>query len=434
MKILLTTEFIDNLPNPEKRLDIYDTEIKGLQLRVSPNGSKSFAVKYRAAGAMPVRKTLGSYPTITLARARKLAKPITGKAAEGIDVVAVEKKAKAEAERAILDRMDSLATEYFADAAIGTHRKNGRAKKPKELKREKDVWENWLKPVFGKRSVASIMRREVLDFVAKMTRIAASRGRKSHALISQLFSYAVLKDIVPANITFGIPVVIPDARERVLTDAEMRIIWRAFEQPADAGSNQSIAMALAQRFEAVTLQRIGQVLLMKWTDIDFAERLWKCPAGTMKKSRTHLVPLSDLALHLLNDAERMIGDATYVFASPATDESTPMRVDASSRAFERMMTRLGIDDAQQHDFRTTGTTTMAGKLDVSEFIAGKVLSHAKGGSGNRNSVTSVHYNMYEYLSEKTVALGKWGDYLTALVSESNVIPFPAMPAKRAATI
>jgi hypothetical protein len=95
------------------------------------------------------------------------------------------------------------------------------------------------------------------------------------------------------------------------------------------------------------------------------------------------------------------------------------------------MKRLGIEDAQQHDFRTTGTTTMAGKLDVSEFIAGKVLSHAKGGGGNRNSVTSVHYNMYEYLKEKTEALAKWGDYLTALVDDkSNVIPFPAAPAAR----
>ena len=235
-----------------------------------------------------------------------------------------------------------------------------------------------------------------------MTKVAGSRGRKCHALVSQLFSYAVLKDIVPANIALGIPVVIPGERERVLTDDEVRTIWRALDNPGAVGSNQSVAMSLAQKFLASTAQRSGQVLAMKWTEIDFAERVWKCPASIMKKSRAHLVPLSDLALQILHEADQSIGDDTYVFASPETRQ--PMRVDASSRAFARLTARIGIEDAALHDFRRTATTAMTGRLDVPEFIAGKVMSHGKDG----RNVTAKHYNMHEYLPEKAEALGEVG--------------------------
>ncbi len=323
----LTPDIINALePDASKRLEIIDDDTEGLWLRITPSGVKTWVVRYRAkGGGTTQRKTLGRASKIGLARARTMAKAVIGDAARGIDVIAVEKAAKVEADRASKDRLDVLAMDYFADAKRGTHRARSRPKKPKELKREQDVYDKCIKPVFGQRAISSITRRDVVDFVARMTKIAGSRGRKCHALISQLFSYAVMKDIVPANIAFGVPVVIPGERERTLTDPELRTIWRALDSPGSVGSNQSIEMALAQQFLAVTAQRSGQVLAMQWSEIDFAERVWKCPAGIMKKSRTHLVPLSGLALAILHDADRMIGDNTFVFASPETGHADACR-------------------------------------------------------------------------------------------------------------
>ena len=78
-----------------------------------------------------------------------MARAVTGDAAKGVDVVVVEKVAKAEAERASKDRLDVLAASYFADAKRGTHRARARPKKPKELKNEQDLYEKRIKPVFG---------------------------------------------------------------------------------------------------------------------------------------------------------------------------------------------------------------------------------------------------------------------------------------------
>ncbi len=61
---------------------------------------------------------------------------------------------------------------------------------------------------------------------------------------------------------------------------------------------------------------------------------------------------------------------------------------------------------------------MTGRLDVPEFIVGKVMSHGKDG----RNVTAKHYNMHEYMPEKADALAKWADLLTDLVADrSNVV-------------
>lgn len=423
----LTPEIIDNLPLPATRLDIPDDDQKGLQLRVTPTGAKTFRVRYYVNREARF-KTVGRYPTTTLTAARKFARSITGKAAEGVDVVGVEKKAKAETDRQAQENFDALAKEYFADCEIGMHRKKARPKSARVLRAERAVWTTRLSPLIGHRSVHDVRRKEIIDIVRKLTQISASAGRKGNALISQLYSYATKsRDILQAHIAQDIPVQNSEPRERVLTDAEVRTIWDALVNPGKIGSNISTSMTLALRFLMVTCQRSGQAMGMKWSEVDFEERVWKCPAGTMKKRRTHLVPLSDLALEILNEADRMVGGKVYVFESPET--GLGLRVDAASRAFgeDRLTGTLKITDAQIHDFRRTGTTGMTGRCGIDRAHAGKVISHVR--ENGRNDVTGRHYDMWEYLPEKTVALNRWAELLLTIVDPShkpgNVVPFRA---------
>ena len=165
---------------------------------------------------------------------------------------------------------------------------------------------------------------------------------------------------------------------------------------------------------------------MRWSEIDFAERVWKSPAPGMKKRRAHLVPLSDFALHILHTASKEICHPVYVFASAKTGK--PLGVTSASHAFgeERGLTRkLHIADAQIHDFRRTGTTAMTQRLDVPRFVAGKVLSHVRATSRGLRMLPAATTTCTILLPEKTEALVAWSSLLvTILTGPSNVIEMP----------
>jgi Arm DNA-binding domain len=79
---VLTDLGIKRQPLPEKRREIPDGKIAGLYLVLQPSGAKSWAVRYRANG-LPKKLTLGSYPTVDLAAARKRAQEALGDVAGG---------------------------------------------------------------------------------------------------------------------------------------------------------------------------------------------------------------------------------------------------------------------------------------------------------------------------------------------------------------
>ncbi|HEY3621591.1 MAG TPA: Arm DNA-binding domain-containing protein, partial [Roseiarcus sp.] len=89
---------IKSLPLPEKRREIPDDRITGLYLVHQPSGARSWAVRYRVDGA-PKKLTLGSYPAVDLATARKRAQEAIGEVASGVDPAA-RKMAAREARRA----------------------------------------------------------------------------------------------------------------------------------------------------------------------------------------------------------------------------------------------------------------------------------------------------------------------------------------------
>ena len=112
---------------------------------------KIWWLRYVAATGEHRRQPLGRYPDVTLARARLLARKAKRQVAEKIDVVGEEQKAKADAERQKLERLNVLAENYFADCARGTRKPRARAKAPRSIKEERNYWERDIKPAFGLR-------------------------------------------------------------------------------------------------------------------------------------------------------------------------------------------------------------------------------------------------------------------------------------------
>ncbi|MQV11225.1 tyrosine-type recombinase/integrase [Sinorhizobium meliloti] len=425
----LTADLLKNvMPEDGKdRLELRDNDEPGLLFRVTKSGARSWSIRYLNAAGEHRRKTIGPFPSVGLAKARELARKIKGEVASKVDVVGVEKQTKVEAQRRRMNRLSGLADAYFADAALGLHRASAKPKRKSTMDEEKRIYEKLVKPKFGDTPVADITRREVTDFVSKQTRVAKSTGRHCRNLLRQLLAYAVHKELIDHNPAHSIAVANSEPRERMLSDDELQSIWKACARPGRVeGLAMTEEMGLALRMALVTLQRGSEVVGMRWEEIDREARIWIIPAARMKGKRPHLVPLSDLAMSLLDEADELIGGKEYVFQSPRNGEQFAMDRRAFTRAMKRIVTALKIPRATPHDFRRAGASNLTSeRIGVPRFVVSQVIAHA-GDTGGAAAVTGLHYDLNDYLSEKRRALDAWANLLHAIVEgkerPGNVIP------------
>ncbi|RNC96341.1 MAG: site-specific integrase [Oricola sp.] len=406
------------MPEPGKRLELRDDDELGLIFRVTDTGRRSWSVRYRNQAGEHRRKSIGPYPAIGLARAREEARKIKGAVATGTDLVADARLKKAEAAARRLRTFEGLAEAYFEDAALGLHRTNARGpKRASTITEERRIFDKHIRKPFGALPVAEIKRADIQSLVTKLTRQATSNGRHARNVIRQLMSYALAKDLIEANPAHDIAVIVPQARERSFTDDELRLIWSASIAPADhPGVQLSLDMGAAIRMAMLTLQRGGEVIGMHWREIDLERRLWTIPADRMKGKRTHLVPLSEPALSILDALGERSGRSGFVFKSEANPDR-PMTRAALTRALKRMSKALGIEDARTHDFRRTGATNLTGeRIGIPRFIVSQVLAHS-GDTGGSAAVTGRHYDLNDYLADKRRALEAWAALLLTIVGE-----------------
>jgi integrase len=416
----LTADLLKTVvPEKGKRLELRDDDEPGLIFRVTDKGVRTWSVRYRNAAGQQRRKKLGSFPAIGLSRAREEARKAKGAVAGGTDPVAVDRAQRAEEERRKLNTLAGLAESYFAAAAEGLHRgARGRPKRQSTIGEERRVFEKLVKPAFGNDAVANITRAEIRDFVTRQGRRAKSTGRHCRNIIRQLMNYALREGVIDHNPALDIAVASSTARKRVLTAEELKAVWKACSAPDEVEDLAlSPLMGVALRMAAATLQRGGEVVGMRWREIDRSTKTWLIPAERMKGKRSHLVPLNELALSLLDEAASLNegNGSEFVFPSPRVDEDVHIDRRAFSRAMNRLVKVLKLQSATPHDLRRTGATAMMSEqLGVARFIVSQVLAHASD-TGGAAAVTAQHYDVNDYLSEKRKALEAWGQLLSATV-------------------
>lgn len=397
-------------PEAGKRLELRDDDEPGLIFRVTETGARTWSVRYRNAAGEQRRKALGAYPAITLSRAREEARKVKGAVASGHDVVGLDRAHRAAEANKRLSTMSGLADAYFADAARGLHRANARSpKRESTIKEERRIWDRLVAPRFGGAAVADMTRADIQTFVSKQTKAAPSNGRHCRTVIRQLLSYAVGKGMIDVNPAREVAAMMPKARERILTDVELRAFWNACDRfSAVDRLALSPEMGRALRFAAVSLQRGGEVVGMSWKEVDYRAKLWTIPAARMKGKRTHMVPLSNLAIELLDEARAEGTGEDFVFRAPRSGWHLDRH--AFSRAMNLLCVALELPSATPHDLRRTGATNLTSeRLKVPRFVVSRVLGHSSD-TGGAAVVTGV-YDLHDYLPEKRDALDKWGALL-----------------------
>ncbi len=380
MRKALNTKAIDALKPQAKRYEVHDLLCPGFSLRVFPTGRKVFNLKYRY-GLKQRRLVLGVYPRTTLAQAREKAIEALRIVDEGIDPAARRRQLGA--------RVEQVCEDFIRQYARPRNRSWKEAERI--LKRE-------FVAVHGQRDIRDVKRADILELMdGAIERGAAYQANRIHANLRKLFNWCVERGIVEASAVAGIrPQTREQARDRVLTDEEVLAVLKGSSQePYPYGPFVSLLLA--------TAQRRSEVSNMRWSQIDLEAKVWVIPADLAKNGKSHVVPLNDFAIRILQKLPRF-ADCDWVFT---TTRRVP--INGFSKALRQIQTISQTSDWRLHDLRPTATTGMA-RLGIAPHVVEKVLNHI---SGTISGVAAV-YNRYGYDAERREALDKWGGFLDGL--------------------
>ncbi len=414
---------------PGKRVEIWDVRQHGLCLRVTDTGVRTWVYRYRLPDGRQPRFTIGKWPAVSLRDARDVAAELALNVAKGGDPATERRKARAFASNP-LRTFDDLADLYEERCASGEWMPKGKRKRKPTLVSEEGVLRRNIRPVLGKTPYPAITKADVRSLLRAMTaRGVGAQANKTHAVIRQVFNFAIAEDLVTHNPTAGVNQPAPiNARDRVWTDAELRRLWIALsdhQNIVDADRQRvpiTETLALALKLAAVLGQRRGEIVGMEVCELDLVARTWTIPGSRMKANRSHVVPLPELAVTLIERAIAATNagrnsQSDFVFRT-TWEVDEPIRPASLTRAMSRVTKALGIPRATAHDLRRTMSSTMTSeRLKISHFIRSEVLGHATSGGGA--AVSSAHYDVNTYLSVKRRALNAWARLLATIVGEAQ---------------
>lgn len=389
-----------------RKTDYFDTLVRGLCLRASAGGAKAFYQVYTRNDGKRAWLKLGTFPDISLAKARQLARETRASVGEGNDPHS-EKTARA-ASQTVSDLVDN----YVAREAST---KRSAAEIERRLRFD-------VVPLIGDIKLSELHRRDLTRCIdAIMDRGAHAGANRLFDDIRAMVRWAKARGDLDENLVDGMRRPAESKpRDRVLSADEIRTIWEALPSAKMWASTQRIL-----RLCLVTAQRVGEITGMERGEIDFERQLWTIPASRSKNGREHTVPLSGMALDIIKEqlaaadalAERKDREAP-LFVFPGPGGRAAVTGASISKAVKREQTGetiLSVAPFTPHDLRRTAATHME-EIGVNPFIVGHVLNHI---SVTKASITSRVYARYDYAAEKREALDLWADRLSGIFEQKT---------------
>jgi integrase len=404
-RILNDTTIRSLKPPSSGRVDYFDDLTPGLSLRVTAKNARTWTVFYRNKNGRQKRLTLGRYPAVKLVDARELAREAQRKVAHGGDPV-VEKRAA----RDVLT-FGALAKEYIDSYA----KPNKRSWQEDERQLNASLLPKWKTRPAGEISAEDLLA--VLN--AKVRDGAPVAANRLRALVSRIFTFAAGQRLVAptANPVIGVKKPTKETtRDRVLTDSEIRRLW-------DACATQNVYVCAWFRLRLVTAQRGGELLQMRWQDIDPKSHFWTIPGEFVKNAQGHRVFLNETARKILASVPKpkkpkkavwvfpksLMGDFKHVGRRLA--QSTRANIVAQPKSNGKERDRA---DVRGHDLRRTAASLMASG-GVPRFVISRILNHSE-----EKNITSV-YDRYSYDAEKRAAMEFWNRQLAAVLKGKSAL-------------
>ncbi|MCX8583515.1 tyrosine-type recombinase/integrase [Gilliamella sp. B3367] len=390
---MLTIKAIDSAKPKDKPYKLPDFE--SLYLYITPSGTKSWRYDYQFNGK---RKTLtiGKYPYISLSEARNEKELARQLLAHGKDPSFERKKS------ALLANVESDNT--FKSIASEWHSSKKSTWSKKYANEIISIFERDIFPYIGNEPISKIKPLEMLTVLKAIeSRGALEIAKKARMRCGEVFRYAIITGRAEVNPTAELSSAMAKTQSKnfpfLATDAEMSEFLKSLK-----GYSGNILTRYATMLLIYTVPRTIELLTLKWSNINFKQKLATIDEEVVKKDRVHLIPLATQAIEILKFLQPITGHGEFVFPN-RNHPSKPM----SNGAILHVIRRLGYANrASGHGFRHQFSSVLNEHGFNRDWIE-KQLNHEEG------SVRGI-YNHAQYLEGRREMMQWYADYIDGLTA------------------
>ena len=342
--IRLTTALIRDLLPRSRDYFVRDAEVRRLQLKVTPAGSKSFILRYRNAHGRERKQKIGDFPDVNVTVARRLAGEALLRVASGMDPAEEKKKRRKEAtfsEYSAIFMLEHAEIHLRSASTVKDYRR----------------WLNRiLLPRLGNQPMRLITRSDV-EQLMRDWQSTPYQANRAIGLLKTIFNHAIENGILKneGNPTHRVKRFKEEGRERLLSLDEQERLGTAIKELRKTNpENSSTYDAIIFLF--LTGCRRGEALRLEWQDIDFERKI-------LRFSRTKTVPRT----HYMSDAliEFLRGIDTHIYSDfvfPGRNPDQPLS--DPKKSWARIQKMAGIHGVRIHDIRHTVLSDVAAETDI----------------------------------------------------------------------
>jgi integrase len=349
----ITKRLVETIvPDAEKPIKIWDSEIKGFGVIILPSGRRTYCVEYRNADRVKKRLKLGVHGHITAEEARDLAKKKLASITHGADPVEENKRISK------LITVNQLAEDYIE--------RHGTRKRERSLAEDIRLLTNMILPALGEKKVQLVTRRDVEDLHNNM-KSTPYQANRVIALLSKMFSLAINWSWCEKNPTQGIQRYQEEKLDRWLDIEEMKRLWTALDKLSHHHTSFVFKLLL------LTGARRGEMLNATWDQFDLEKGLWNKPAHLTKQNKKEHLPLSSNALEVLKQLKKL-HPSNSEFLFPGKVDGQPIK--EVKTFWKSVLREASIENFRIHDLRHTHASHLVSS-GLSLSIVGKLLGHTQ---------------------------------------------------------
>lgn len=362
----------------------------GLSLVINKSGSIHWRLSYRFDDKQKTI-TIGSYPKLTLKKARDKRDDLKADIRKGKDPI------KKKIEKIL-----------FKNIAQDWYNSNADDWTPKHAH---NVWKSLEDNIFNHIGNKSIDKIEPLELI-KILKIIESRGaleqlKKIRVRCNHIFIFAKVHGYIKSNPCEGLETVLKSPTPKNYNSIQLKELPELVKGISNFDGEPTTKAGLLIALH--TFLRTNEIRFLTWDCINFDEKIIIVPKELMKMSREHIVPMSKKVIQTLKDLQPITGQFEYVFAS-----SNKPQKPFSENAMLYAIYRLGWHGRMTvHGFRHLASTTLR-ELGYPSHVVEKQLSHE-----SKNKIEAT-YNKAEYLTDRIKMLNDWSAFIEN--SNGKIIP------------